>query len=159
MNTETPHRPDIHIAPPIVFMAGFLFGFLLDRYVVALRISGAAARGIALVGLALMVAGAALAIAGVLTFRRARTTIMPFRAASAMVRAGPYRFTRNPMYVGMALAYVGLSLAFNTAWPILLLPLVIVTMVKLVILKEEEYLDAVFGDDYRAYKRDVRRWL
>ena len=140
-------------------MAGFLVGFLLDRHLIAMRISGAAAPGIALVGLVLMVAGAVLAIAGVLAFRRARTTILPFRAASAMVRDGPYRFTRNPMYVGMTLAYLGLSLAFNSAWPILLLPLVLVAMVKLVITKEEEYLEAVFGDEYRAYRRDVRRWV
>ena len=159
MNPQGPSRPDIHIAPPIVFMAGFLFGFLLDRYLIAMRISGAASRSVALVGLVLMVAGAVLAIAGVVAFRRARTTILPFRAASAMVRDGPYRFTRNPMYVGMTLGYLGLSLAFNTAWPILLLPLVLVAMVKLVITKEEEYLEAVFGDDYRAYKRDVRRWI
>jgi len=140
-------------------MAGFLFGFLIDRHLIAMRISGAASRSVALVGLVLMVAGAVLAIAGVVAFRRARTTILPFRAASAMVRDGPYRFTRNPMYVGMTLGYLGLSLAFNTAWPILLLPLVLVAMVKLVITKEEEYLEAVFGDDYRAYKRDVRRWI
>jgi protein-S-isoprenylcysteine O-methyltransferase Ste14 len=159
MREASPHRPDIHIAPPIVFMAGFLFGFLLDRYLIAMRISGAASRSVALVGLVMMVAGAVLAIAGVLAFRRARTTILPFRAASAMVRDGPYRFTRNPMYVGMTLGYLGLSLAFNTAWPILLLPLVLVAMVKLVITKEEEYLEAVFGDDYRVFKRDVRRWL
>ena len=159
MREASPHRPDIHIAPPIVFVAGFLFGFLLDRYLIAMRISGAASRSVALVGLVMMVAGAVLAIAGVLAFRRARTTILPFRAASAMVRDGPYRFTRNPMYVGMTLGYLGLSLAFNTAWPILLLPLVLVAMVKLVITKEEEYLEAVFGDDYRVYKRGVRRWI
>lgn len=159
MSQTTPPRPDIHVAPPLLFMAGFLFGFLLDRYAVAMRISGAAARGLALAGLALMIGGAALAISGVLAFRRARTTILPFRPASALVRDGPYRLTRNPMYVGMTLAYVGLSLAFNTAWPILALPLVLLALVTLVITKEEEYLEAVFGDDYRAYKRDVRRWM
>lgn len=140
-------------------MAGFLFGFLLDRYAVTMRISGAAAREIALTGVAVMVAGAAVAIWAVHTFRRARTTILPFRPASAMVRDGPYRFTRNPMYVGMILSYLGLSLAFNTAWPMLLLPLVLVAIVKAVITKEEEYLEAVFGDEYRAYKGDVRRWV
>lgn len=140
-------------------MAGFVFGFLLDRYVIALRISGAAAREVALAGLALMAIGAALAIWGVLTFRRAGTTILPFRAATAMVRDGPYRVTRNPMYVGMALAYAGFSLVFNTVWPLLVLPLVLIAMVRLVISREEAYLEAVFGEDYRAYKRDVRRWL
>src|SRR5687767_10546983 len=70
MREASPHRPDIHIAPPIVFMAGFLFGFLLDRYLIAMRISGAASRSVALVGLVMMVAGAVLAIAGVLAFRR-----------------------------------------------------------------------------------------
>ena len=134
-------------------------GFLLDRYIIALRISGAAARELALAGVVLMIAGAGLAIWGVLTFRRAHTTIMPFRAASTMVRAGPYRFTRNPMYVGMTLGYVGLSLVFNSIWPLLILPLVLVAMVRLVITREEAYLEAVFGDEYRAFRRDVRRWL
>ncbi|MGH7638061.1 MAG: methyltransferase family protein [Gemmatimonadaceae bacterium] len=159
VNPNDPHRPDIHIAPPLVFMAGFVFGFLLDRYVIALRISGAAAREVALVGLVLMVLGVGLAIWGVLTFRHARTTIMPFRAASTMVRNGPYRFTRNPMYVGMALGYAGFALVFNTVWPLLVLPLVVIAMVRLVITREEAYLESAFGEDYRAYKRDVRRWL
>ena len=140
-------------------MAGFLVGFLLDRYFVTLRISAAAARALGLTGVVFLFAGGMLAIWGVLSFRRARTTILPFRSASALVRNGPYRFTRNPMYLGMTLAYFGLSLAFNTAWPILLLPIVLVAMVKLVISREESYLAAVFGDDYRAYTREVRRWL
>ena len=140
-------------------MAGFLFAFLLDRYLIHLRISAAVARELALGGVALMFLGAALAIWGVLTFRRAGTTVLPFRSAAAMVRDGPYRFTRNPMYVGMTLAYVGLALVFNTMWPVVALPLVLVALVRLVISREEEYLEAVFGDEYLGYKRDVRRWL
>lgn len=159
MPDTTPPRPDIHIPPPLVFMAGFAFGFLLDRHLVALRISGAAAQELARIGIALMVLGAVLAIWGALAFRRARTTILPFRAATALVRDGPYRFTRNPMYVGMTLAYVGLGLVFNTMWPLLVLPLVLVAMIRLVISREETYLEEVFGDDYRAYQRAVRRWV
>lgn len=157
----TPHRPDIHVAPPLVFMAGFVAGFIVDRNIVRFRIVAdpAAHQSIALAGLALMVAGLVLAFWAVMAFRRARTTILPFRAATAMVRDGPYGFSRNPMYVGMTLGYLGLAMVFNTVWPIMLLPVVLWALVKLVVQREEAYLEAVFGDAYRSYRRDVRRWL
>ena len=142
-------------------MAGFVFGFIIDRNIAAFRIVAdrAAHPPIAWTGLALMVAGLLFALWGVLVFRAARTTILPFRASSALVRQGPYQYSRNPMYVGMTLGYLGLAMVFNTVWPIMLLPVVLWALVKLVIDREEAYLDALFGDAYRAYKRDVRRWL
>lgn len=161
MTDSVPHRPDIHVAPPLVFMAGFVAGFIVDRNVAQFRIVAdpAAHQPIALTGLMLMGAGLLLALWAVLAFRRAHTTILPFRAATAMVRDGPYGFSRNPMYVGMTLGYLGLSMVFNTVWPVMVLPVVLWVLVKLVIQREEIYLEAVFGDAYRSYRRDVRRWL
>src|SRR5262245_64091447 len=74
------------------------------------------------------------------TFRRARTAIIPHHPASQLVRGGPYRFTRNPMYVSLTLLYLGLSLIFDKAWPLAVLPLVVFTLRRLVIAREEAYL-------------------
>lgn len=156
-----PHRPDIHVAPPLVFMAGFITGFIVDRNIARFRIVAdpSAHQPIALTGLVLIVAGLLLTLWAVVTLHRARTTVLPFRAATAMVREGPYGFSRNPMYLGMTLGYLGLAMVFNTVWPVMLLPVVLWALVKLVIQREEAYLEAVFGDAYRSYRRDVRRWL
>ena len=159
-NPSPPHRPDIHVLPPVVFMAGFALAYTAHG-IVAVRIAGdpAARSTLAWTGLGFIGVGLALALWGIVTFRRARTTMFPFRPASALVRDGPYAFSRNPMYIGMTLGYLGLSMVFNTLWPIMVLPVVLWALVKLVISREEAYLEAVFGDEYRAYRRDVRRWL
>jgi protein-S-isoprenylcysteine O-methyltransferase Ste14 len=161
MEMTKPSRPDIHVAPPLVFATGFAAGFLLHRlYPLPLidqtgkvRFMGVAA------GVVLILLGIGLALWGVAVFRRAKTTILPFRASTAVVRDGPYRFTRNPMYVGMTLGYVGASLVFNTWWPLVLLPLVLLAMVRLVIVREEAFLSATFGAEYVDYMKQVRRWL
>ena len=160
-HTDTPHRPDIHVAPPLVFLAGFGVAVLIDRLIHPWWLVGndAAGPALAVAGVALALLGIALALWGVVTFRRARTSVLPFRPATAMVRAGPYRFTRNPMYVGMTLGYLGAALVIDSWWPVVLLPLVLVALVRLVIRREEEYLAAVFGTAYEEYRRSVRRWL
>jgi protein-S-isoprenylcysteine O-methyltransferase Ste14 len=92
-------------------------------------------------------------------FRRAGTSMIVTNPTTAMVTSGPYRFTRNPMYLGMAFLYIALALAFGVIWALIVLPAVIVAVDRLVIAREEPYLEAKFGDRYRAYKRRVRRWL
>ena len=157
----TSHRPDIHVAPPLVFAVGFVSGFLIHRFVRPVSLVPEAATWLpaSVIGGLLILGGIALALWGVAVFRRAKTTILPFRASTAVVSDGPYRFTRNPMYVGMTLGYVGLSLLLNSAWPLILLPLVLFTMVKLVITREEAFLAATFGREYLDYRQRVRRWL
>jgi protein-S-isoprenylcysteine O-methyltransferase Ste14 len=102
-----------------------------------------------------------LALDGVamLSFRRAGTSMIPMNPTTSLVTSGPYRFTRNPMYLGMACLYVALALAFGLIWALILLPLVLLAVERLVIAKEEPYLERRFGDDYRGYKRRVRRWV
>ena len=94
-----------------------------------------------------------------ITFWRARTAIIPHRPASRLVRHGPYRFTRNPMYVALTALYVGLALLFNVAWPLVVLPVVLWLLWHVVIRHEERYLLFAFGGDYAAFTREVRRWL
>ena len=92
-------------------------------------------------------------------FRRAGTDVKPWRTSTALVTDGPYRWTRNPMYLGMTLVYLGLALAADSLVAVLLLIPVVVIIQTQVIAREERYLEGKFGDEFRAYKARVRRWL
>jgi protein-S-isoprenylcysteine O-methyltransferase Ste14 len=85
--------------------------------------------------------------------------IIPNRPASTLVTHGPFRLSRNPMYLGLSLVYLGVTLLVNSVWPLLLLPLVIAILQPTVIRLEERYLGARFGTAYDEYCRRVRRWL
>lgn len=151
--------PGVPIPPPLLFVFGFLAGLLADG-VVPLALLGAGRRSAAVwAGWGSIAAGLGLMLWGLVTFARARTAVMPHMPASRLVTAGPYRFTRNPMYLGIVLAYTGLALLIDTAWPLLLLPIVLVLLLVVVVRREERYLERAFGDAYRAYRRRVRRWV
>jgi len=104
-------------------------------------------------------AGAALAGWGWLLFRRARTTRVPGEASTRMVTWGPYRFTRNPMYLGLTVAYLGEAGLLRQLWPVLLLPFVLAYLNWIVIPVEEEKLHQVFGTQYEEYRTRVGRWI
>jgi len=110
-------------------------------------------------GVVIILAGLIVLFAAFVQLRRARTTIMPYRPTTAIVDSWPFSFTRNPIYVALALIYIGIAVFFNTLWPFLLLPLVILVMQRGVIEREERYLEGHFGSDYADYKSRVRRWL
>lgn len=94
-----------------------------------------------------------------LHFRRAKTSMVPMKPTTALVTSGPYRLTRNPMYLGMAVLYVALALALGVIWALAVLPFVIFAVDRLVIAREEPYLERKFGEQYRQYKGRVRRWV
>lgn len=150
--------PGVRFPPPLLFVGGLAVGWLLDRRVRALPLVGDG-DVIATVGTALLAVGLSLMAWGMITFRLARTAIVPMRGASRLVERGPYRFTRNPMYTGMTLAYLGVAAILNSAWPLLALPIVLALLVRLVIRREEAYLLDAFGAEYSAYRARVRRWL
>lgn len=151
--------PGVRFPPPVLFVAGLALGAALGRAGPAFTLARSGSAWPVAAGWGLIVAGALLALWGVLTFRRAQTAILPQRPASRIVESGPYRFTRNPMYSGMTLAYLGATLLMNTLWPLLLLPAVLALLVRFVIRREEAYLEQAFADDYRRYRTRVRRWL
>lgn len=105
--------------------------------------------------------GVAVAVAGIREFRRARTTVNPLKPqeASALVNGGPFRFTRNPMYVGLILVLVGWILWLGSAWAALALPAFVLYISRFQIQPEERALEAHFGDAFRSYASRVRRWL
>ena len=149
----------VRFPPPLYYLIGLLIGFVTQRFhplylakpghrVITYTLGGI------WVLLGLLLAGWAL-----FCFRRAGTSPIPHLPTAALVSNGPYRLTRNPMYLAMALVCVGISLAFNMLWPLLSVPVVMVVLDRVVIRKEERYLEAKFGDAYRQYKARVRRWI
>jgi protein-S-isoprenylcysteine O-methyltransferase Ste14 len=141
--------------PPLLYLGPLVVGLAVDRWW-PFGILPAPWRWIA-GALCLGVSG--LLVAAILAFRRARTRPEPWKPTTALVVDGPYRFTRNPMYLGFTLIYAGVALLANSGWPFGLLPGVLVVMQLFVIRREERYLERKFGDAYRAYCATVRRWL
>src|SRR5262249_31678710 len=92
-------------------------------------------------------------------FRRVGTSMVPVKPSTALVVRGPYRLTRNPMYLSLLCLYLAAALWFGVVWALILVPLVVLVVQSLVIRKEERYLEQKFGDTYRQYRAHVRRWI
>jgi protein-S-isoprenylcysteine O-methyltransferase Ste14 len=149
----------VFIPPPLIFAIP-LAGSALLEHARSWPISSADALARGFAGAALVAAGALVALAGVRAFRHASTTVLPAgRPTTAIVDRGPYRYTRNPMYVGMALAYVGIAILLNTVWALVLFPVALLVVDRFVIQREERYLTAKFGQTYQEYCSRVRRWI
>lgn len=142
--------------PPLIYGGALGLGLLASRRYPTRLSSRRVAR---FLGWPLIVAGVGLAESGALEFGRAGTNINPYKPAAALVQDGPYRFTRNPGYLGAALIYAGISALASSLWAMLLLPGVLAVMRRGVIEREESYLEGKFGEEYRLYKARVRRWI
>jgi len=92
-------------------------------------------------------------------FRRRGTAVEPWKPSTVLINEGPYRFSRNPIYVGFAFTYAGLAIAMDSALVLFLLLPCLAVVDQFVIQREERYLAAKFGSDYEAYRQKVRRWL
>ncbi len=154
-----PASPGVRFPPPLVYVLPFFAAFLLNRRIEFLIVGAGAGAAQVTVGTVMMALGFLLMAWGLITFIRLRTAVLPFHAARALVIVPPYTFTRNPMYLGLMIAYLGGALATNWAWPLVFLPIVVGVMNGFVIAREEQYLRAAFGADYDNYGRRVRRWI
>lgn len=112
-----------------------------------------------MIGVALGIVAIIFSLAAATQFWRAKTPMMPYKATSAIIDSGPFAISRNPLYLAMTVGYVAVSLFFNTAWPLFVLPLVLVVMYRGVIAREELYLEQKFGERYVQYMTRVRRWI
>jgi protein-S-isoprenylcysteine O-methyltransferase Ste14 len=144
------------VLPPVLFGGAFLLGLALHWLVPITRLPGLPAR---LAGVVCLLVGAGLAHSGEKVMHRAGTNVRPDRPTTALVTEGPFRYSRNPLYVGVTLMYTGLALLIPALWPLLLLVPVLLVMRWGVIAREERYLERKFGEPYRAYLARVRRWI
>ena len=155
---SNPLRLLMHVPVPWVFILMYLAG-VGTEYVWPLHAAPEALPGISVAGGVFFGIGAVVAGWGLLTFRRARTTTVPGKMSSQLVTWGPYRFSRNPMYVGLTLAYLGEAGILRQVWPVILLPLTVAYINWVVIPVEEGKLKEVFGEEYERYRARVRRWV
>ncbi len=153
---EKADNPGVAAPPPLIFAVGLGAGLLVNRLRRTPFLPGALSK---VFGWPLVVFGLLLGLWGFLEMRRAGTNVDPYHPTTAIVEAGPYRYTRNPLYVGMALIYSGVAARANALPAALLLPAVLHLVDRGVVRREERYLEDKFGEEYRRYKGRVRRWI
>lgn len=151
---------DVRVFPPAVPLITVLLGILLERLVplgsyFALTTPVRYALG------GVLIAGALLGLGlwSVLLFRRSGQSEIPWKPTLSVIEAGPYRVTRNPMYLQMVLVCLGVGIALSNAWILILTPICGWVLQRFAIRPEEEYLSRKFGEPYREYQRRVPRWL
>jgi protein-S-isoprenylcysteine O-methyltransferase Ste14 len=156
MSAEAADRPGVVAPPPLIYLAAILLGAGLERvWRLRLPIDGWGR----LAGLLLISGAVFLAVSAVRAFDRANTSPKPHKPTTAIVTSGPFRYTRNPIYISFTLVQVGVALMAASGWMLaLLIPVLLVVRVG-VIAREERYLERKFGNEYSSYRRSVRRWI
>ena len=147
------------VPPPVMFAVPLIIGILLKDRFPLVHPGESTARWLQWLGIGFIAAGVAHALPSVILFAANRTTIIPHGQASTFVRRGAYRWTRNPMYVGLTLVYAGICAITTALLALLLLPIPLLIIDRLVIPMEERHMEEAFGSDYINYKTHVRRWL
>jgi protein-S-isoprenylcysteine O-methyltransferase Ste14 len=149
-------NPGVVAPPPFIYAGALAAGLLANR---RFRLPFLPRRLRRTLGPLMIICGFVIGLLGFREVHRAGSNVDPYKPVTAIVTGGPYRFTRNPMYLGFVLQYVGISALFNALLPILLLPALQQLMRRGVIEREERYLERKFGEEYLQYKGRVRRWI
>jgi len=147
------------IRPPVLFLIALGIGLLADRWVVPIDLVNLRWSTRQWIGGAMILLGMAVVVDCTRRFRRAGTNVETGRPTTAIVDSGLYRYSRNPIYLGLSTIHLGVAVADNNAWlPVLLVPVLAILRFG-VVAREEIYLERKFGPQYVAYKARVRRWL
>jgi protein-S-isoprenylcysteine O-methyltransferase Ste14 len=154
--TDDRDDPGIKVPPPLIYLVPLVLGVLLDkrRHLLFLPRGAAKALGWPLIGCGMVLNGWFLR-----TIREADVPIRTDKPVPRLTTEGPFRLSRNPGYLALAMIYAGIAVLRNSLWVILLLPLVVAVVQREVIGREERYLERTFGEEYLAYKARVRRWV
>ena len=157
-NAEASERgANVHFPPPLVFVGFTLLGVIL-RYSVG-PIPFPATSWTRLGGIAVLLAGVTIIISARTLFTRTGQSPVPWKPTPELILRGPYRFTRNPMYVGVTCVQIGLGVAVGNVWIALLAPVALLAVHFIAVLPEEKYLADKFGPGYDEYRARVRRYL
>lgn len=155
--SETVQTAQVLVRPPLAWAMAVAAGFALDWLEPVDFVPEDWPAG--LLGAVVFVLALALALWAIDTMTRAGTNVPTNRPTTAMVESGPYRFTRNPIYLGMFGGLIGLGIAFDNLWMLLMLVPFALVIRYGVVAREEAYLERTFGEAYRGYGQRVRRWL
>jgi protein-S-isoprenylcysteine O-methyltransferase Ste14 len=147
----------VYLPPPLIYAAVFFLSILIQKFIVlpkelfeltVTKILGW-----------LFIAGQIISVMAYMEFHKAKTTASTMRPVTSLQTKGLYTVSRNPMYIGLLLTYIGIALLVGNWWTIILIPLLIIIMNLYVIQREENYLERTFGKEYLDYKKRVRRWI
>jgi protein-S-isoprenylcysteine O-methyltransferase Ste14 len=158
MSTSTERGADVRFPPPLIFLIATLLGVAF-RYLVRPapvpvdRFISAAG------GVLILMAGVGLIVSARILFARTGQSPMPWKPSPELILKGPYRFTRNPMYLGITLFEIGLGVAINNLWISVFAVPALLTVHVIAVLPEERYLSQKFGESYKTYLTQVRRYL
>ena len=156
MHNGASDTAQVIVLPPLVYGAAFIMGLLLHLVFPVHILPTILARGI---GVVCVLVSFPLALMALRALSRAHTPVDPMKPTTALVTEGPFRCSRNPIYLALTLLYLGAALLVNALWILLLVVPVLVVIRYGVIAREEAYLTRKFGDAYHQYMAQVRRWL
>lgn len=148
--------PGIHLPPPFLFIMALAAGVVIDGNLLQWRHVFHVSQW---AGVAVAAAGVGLIVSTLALFWRFGTRPEPWEPATKLIEAGPYRVSRNPMYLGMAATALGVALFFESIVAVVLLALVVLIIDRWVIAREEAYLLRRFGNEFESYRKRVRRWI
>jgi protein-S-isoprenylcysteine O-methyltransferase Ste14 len=149
-------NPGVIAPPPLIYAGALVAGLLANRRYHIPSLPRPVARTL---GWPLVAGGLVVGLFGAREMRRAETNVDPYKPTTTVVTGGPFRFSRNPLYLSMTMIYCGISALANALPPVLLLPIVLRLMRGGVIEREERYLERKFGDEYMEYKVRAPRWI
>lgn len=151
-------HPGIYIPPPLFYIGIYFVAVLFQKWMPINKgfFDTVISRSIAL---AVVLTGLFFIFPAIWRFFKSGNTLVTVKSANSLQTSGIYAFTRNPMYLGLLLIYLGFSLCFGSWWNFLLLPVLLLIIQQYVIKREEQYLGRRFGERYFAYKKKVRRWI
>ena len=150
-------KASVKVPPPLLYLIPFLVGVAVQLAVPIHFLPIGWVQFAAGVPLAVM--GLAFFLTAVRTLVSAETDVVFTKSTSVIIDRAPYRVSRNPIYLGLSVMYIGAGIAVNSVWPLALFPVVLVLVLFLAIRPEERYLESKFGQPYRDYMSAVRRWL
>lgn len=156
MKLDLTARPNVWPWPPLLYVGAVVVALLVNG-LAPLRLG--LPHGLREAAPALIVAGLAFDFSAIFTMRRARTNILPHRAADRLVDWGPFAYSRNPIYLGNTIAVIGIALALDHLWMLIAAFVAAALTQRLAIRREEAHLEARFGDAWRDYARRTPRWF
>jgi len=155
---NTSKGPGVYVPPPLFYVITFIAAVLIQGKIplsdvqFQLRITKIG-------GITLLIIALFFLVRSLRQFFLSKNTIILIKPASSLQTTGVYKISRNPMYVGLAIVYLGITCLIGNWWNIILFPLLLLIVQEYIIKREEKYLELEFGQDYEEYTRKVRRWL
>jgi protein-S-isoprenylcysteine O-methyltransferase Ste14 len=150
--------PGVYLPPPLLYVLIFLFSVLVQKKF-PLPMAFFSTNISFVAGVIFVIAGLCIVLPALIRFLRTKNTLIPFLPANSLQTTGIYSVSRNPMYLGLLILYIGVGFLKGNFYTMILIPLVIIVLNYLVIIKEEKYLIRTFGNDFLKYLKNVRRWI